>query len=329
MNPDAYDEGRRVLAEAAAAIILASERLHPDTWNRAVSLLLNTPGRIVVTGMGKSGLVGRKIAATLSSVGSPALFLHPAEAVHGDLGAVTGQDVVLALSQSGETGELLALLPAFAALPVAVVALTGRPHSTLARASAAVLDTSIEREACTLQTAPTTSTSVMLAMGDALAVAVMGLRQFTESDYARLHPAGTLGRKLTLRVSDIMRTGTALALVSRRASVLDALLAITKAHAGAAVVTDDAGALAGLLTDGDVRRHLLTDNGLLSRPVSSALNPAPGTLSPDMLAADAVQCLRAFHPDPEGVVGEAPVVDEHGRPLGILMLKDLAAAGLA
>ncbi len=321
-------EARRVLREAAQALNFLADDLQEDTWRQATELLLHAQGRIVVTGMGKSGVVGRKIASTLSSTGTPALFLHPGEAVHGDLGVVQPGDVVVALSYSGETDEVLAILPAFARLHTPLLALTNRPESTLGRAAHLVLPIHVDREACPMNLAPTTSTTAMIALGDALAVSVMVARRFTPEDYAQYHPAGTLGRRLTLRVADLMRTGEAIAVVPETASVLDTMFAITRAHAGAAIVTDDIGQVSGLLTDGDIRRHLLRDQAGLSSPVSLVMNAQPGTLPPGLLAVDGLRRLGEFHPQPGSRAGEAPVVDTGGRPVGMLMLKDLVKAGI-
>ncbi len=327
-NGDWRREGQRVLTEAARALDALAERLPEDAWTRAVRLILDTPGRVVVTGMGKSGKVAGKLAGTLASTGTPALYLHPAEAQHGDLGMLQPGDVVIALSYSGETEEISAILPAILSFGVPLIALTGQPLSTLGRAATVMLDVSVDREACPMNLAPTTSTTAMLALGDALAVTVMAARRFTPDDYARLHPAGTLGRRLTLRVRDVMRTGDAVAVVGGDARVLDALFAITRAHAGAAIVVDDAGRVAGLLTDGDVRRHLLDHPDLLTRPVASVMNAAPGVIAPDLLAVDGLRRLDDFHPLPGSKAGEAPVVDAAGSPLGMLMLKDLVKAGI-
>lgn len=321
-------EGRRVLTEAASTLDAMARRLDAAAWAQAVRLLLGTSGHVVVTGMGKSGLVGRKLSGTLASTGTPALFLHPAEAMHGDLGILQSQDVMIALSYSGETDEILAILPTVTRLGVPLIALTGRPDSTLGRTATLVLDVSVSSEACPFNLAPTTSTTAMIALGDALAVAVMGARRFTPADYALLHPAGTLGRRLTLRVRDVMRVGDALAVVPAAATLRDAVFAITQAHAGAAIVTDDAGRVCGLITDGDIRRHLLDGDDLLARPARDVMNARPGVLAPDLLAAEARVKLEEFHPLPGNTVGEAPVVDAEGRPLGMLMLKDLDKAGI-
>jgi arabinose-5-phosphate isomerase len=321
-------EGRRVLAEAAGALMALEQRLDSEVWSQAVHLILEARQRVVVTGMGKSGAVGRKIAGTLASTGTPSFFLHPAEAIHGDLGMLMPEDIVVALSYSGETNEILAILPTLSRQKIPIIALTGRSRSTLAEAAAVVLDISVEREACPMNLAPTTSTTVMLALGDALAVAVMVARGFTEQDYATRHPGGSLGRRLTLRIADVMRFGDAVAVVTDDATVADAVFAITQAHAGAAIVIDSYGRVAGLIADGDIRRHLLQDRDVLSRKASSVMTRSPGTVSADLLAIDGLRLLEEFHPEPGSRVGEAPVVDSEGRPLGMLMLKDLVKAGI-
>ncbi len=322
------DEGRRVIAEAARALDRLAEQLDGSAWAAAVRLVLDTKGRVVTTGLGKSGIIGVKLAATLSSTGTPAQFLHSADAAHGDLGMLQRGDCVIAFSYSGETDELLALLPAFGQRGTPLVAITGNPQSTLGRAAKVVLDVTVEREACPMNLAPTTSTSAMLALADALAVTVMTARDFTPEQYSRLHPAGTLGRRLTLRVRDVMRTGSAVAIVPGRKTVLDAMFAITQANAGAAIITNADGKVVGLLTDGDIRRHLLEDQQVLSCPASDAMTPHPGVVFADLLAAEGLRLLDTFHPLPGQKAGDAPVVDAEGRPLGMLTLKDLVKAGI-
>jgi arabinose-5-phosphate isomerase len=315
---------RRVLREEADALLALAERL--DTaFDDACLRLLDTPGRIVVTGMGKSGAVGRKIVGTLASTGTPALFLHPAEALHGDLGMVTDADTVLALSYSGETDELLAILPGLKRRAAAIIAMTGNLRSTLARAADVVLDVCVPKEACPLNLAPTTSTTAMIALGDALAVAVMEARGFRKEDYALLHPAGSLGRRLLLRVSDVMRKGEQLAVVRETVRVQEALFAITKAGAGAACVVDSSGKMIGILTDGDVRRFFsrVSSDGL-ARPVSEAMTRSPRVTTPERLAVEALD--RFEHESVK--IGDLPVIDEAGAPVGMLMLKDLIRAGI-
>ena len=322
------EEGRRVIREAARALDSLAHRLDGAAWAGAVRLILETEGRVVVTGMGKSGIIGVKLAATLSSTGTPAQFLHPADAVHGDLGLVQPGDSVVAFSYSGETDELLRVLPAFGQFGTPIIAITGKPLSTLGRAAQVVLDAAVEREACPMNLAPTTSTSAMLALGDALAVTVMAARDFTPEQYSRLHPAGTLGRRLILRVADVMRTGEAIAVVPADRTVLDAMFAITAANAGAAIITDTSGKVIGLLTDGDIRRRLLESQSALSRPASEAMTSGPGVVTADLLATEGLRRLDTFHPLPGQKAGDAPVVDAEGRPVGMLTLKDLVKAGI-
>jgi len=315
------DLAKEVLQIEADAIRQLVERIGPE-FERAVRILLACKGHIVVTGMGKSGAIGRKIAATLSSTGTPSLFLHPAEGVHGDLGSITPNDVVLALSYSGETDELLAILPAIKRLGVPLIVLTGNPNSTLAKAADVVLDVSVEREACPLNLAPTASTAAMLAMGDALALAAMKARRFTQEDFARLHPAGALGRRLLLRVRDLMRTGERLALVHFREPTKAAFAAITKARAGACVVVNDDGKLCGIVTDGDLRRALLRDVNLFNAPVTEVMTKSPKVIQPDALATEALRLMQTYQID------DLPVVDEDGRPVGMLDVQDLLQAGI-
>jgi len=315
------DLAREVLQVEAEAIRQLVGRIGSE-FEKAVHLILSCRGHVVVTGMGKSGAIGRKIAATLSSTGTPSLFLHPAEGVHGDLGAITPNDVVLALSYSGETDELLAILPAIKRLGVPLIVMTGNPNSTLARAADVVLDVSVEREACPLNLAPTASTAAMLAMGDALALAAMKARRFTREDFARLHPAGALGRRLLLRVRDLMRTGERLAVVHFREPTKAAFAAITKARAGACVVVDDEGKLCGIVTDGDLRRALLRDVNLFNAPVTEVMTKSPKVIHPDALATEALRLMQNHQID------DLPVVDENGRPIGMLDVQDLLQAGI-
>ncbi|MFA0766934.1 MAG: hypothetical protein OXFUSZZB_000262 [Candidatus Fervidibacter sp.] len=325
-EPTVDAEGLRALAQEvfrleAAAILRLTERLG-DAFERAVRLLLQCQGHVVVTGMGKSGAIGKKIAATLSSTGTPALFLHPAEGIHGDLGAVTGRDVVLMLSYSGETDELLTILPALKRLGVPLIVMTGNLQSTLANAADVVLDVSVEREACPLNLAPTASAAAMLAMGDALALAVMTLRRFTPDDFARLHPGGTLGRRLLLRVRDVMRTGERLAVIHVSEPTKSAFAAITKARAGACVVVDDDGKLCGIVTDGDLRRALLRDVNLFHAPVTEVMTKTPKVIHPDALATEALRLMQTHQID------DLPVVDEGRRPVGMVDVQDLLRVGI-
>lgn len=318
---DMLERAKEVLDIESAAILALKGRLD-DSFISAVELVVACKGRIVVTGIGKSGAVARKIAGTLASTGSPALFLHPAEGVHGDLGMVMSQDVVIALSSSGETDELAAILPVLKRIGAKVISLVGRQDSTLAQAGDVVLDVSVEKEACPLGLAPTASTTAMLALGDALALAAMEARRFTKEDYAVLHPGGTLGRRLTLKVRDVMRTDDRMAVVSEGDLVRDVLFAITQAGAGAAAVTDSQGKLVGIIADGDLRRHMLEDERCLHRQARDVMTANPKVVSPDQLAAEGLGILETFK------IGELPVLDEERRPIGMLMMKDLFKAGI-
>ncbi|MFN3690604.1 MAG: SIS domain-containing protein [Fimbriimonadales bacterium] len=320
---DALAVAREVLQIEAEAIQQLREALD-SRFEQAVQVLLACEGRVVLSGVGKSGAIARKLAGTFSSTGTPAIFVHPTEAAHGDLGTITEQDVAILLSFRGESDELLLLCPALKRLRVYTIVFTGRPDSTLGRMADLVLVIPVEREACPHNLAPTASTTAMLALGDALAMAVMAMRGFTPSDFARNHPAGALGRRLLIRAHDIMRTGDALAIVPETAPLRDALFAITKAGAGAACVVNEQGVMVGLVTDGDIRRRLLQDETALGRPVSEAMTRHPMTLRGNPLA---IEVLERFHSAPVKI-GDLPVLDDAGKPIGIIVLKDLLRAGI-
>ena len=322
--PTVLEIARRVLSIEGAAIAALAARLD-EPFERAIALLAQCRGRVVVTGLGKSGAIGRKIASTLASTGTPALFVHASEALHGDLGMVARGDVLLAISYSGRSDELLGMLPVVRGMEVPVIALTGNADSYLARQSDVALDTSVEKEACPLNLAPTSSTTAALALGDAIAVCLMETRGFQIPDFARFHPGGALGRGAALTVGDLMRQGDRIAICEERASVRTALQEITRAGAGAALVTDDAGTLIGYLTDGDVRRHLLISpdatRHLLS-PVAQWMTRSPLSLRPPMPALEALRLLQSR------TFNDAPVVDELNKPVGWLDISELLKAGL-
>jgi len=312
---------KQALETEANAIIGLQERLDA-TFARAVELILNCQGRIVVTGMGKSGHIGRKLAATLSSTGTPALFLHPAEGVHGDLGSITEGDVLIALSYGGDTEEISAILPAIKRLGVPIIAFCGRSDSELARRAEVLLDISVEKEACPFNLAPTASTAAMLALGDALAVVIMQARRFSQEDYKKLHPAGRLGRLMLLQAGDLMRTGDSMATVKETTPIQEVLFAITSAHAGSANVIDKDGKLVGIVADGDIRRHMLKNPEGLKSPANAAMTKNPKTSVATQLATEALLVMEKYQ------IGEMPVVDDAGRPIGVLNLKDLLRAGI-
>lgn len=312
--------GRRVVRIEAQAVAALARRIGP-AFDRAVAALLDCRGKVVVTGIGKSGAVGRKIAATLASTGTPALYLHAAEAGHGDLGVLDRDDLVLAVSHSGESDELAAVLPAIRRLGLPVIALTGVPASTLGRFADVVLDVSVRAEACPLNLAPTASTTATLAMGDALAVAAYEARGFSARDFAARHPGGALGRALLVRVSDLMHTGAAVPAVRVGATMRAALVEMTRKRLGVTTVLDRRGRLVGILTDGDLRRILQRDPpGLLDIPVERLMTPRPRTIGADVLAAEALRRME------ERKITSLVVVDPRGRVLGIIHLHDILEA---
>jgi len=315
---------RQVFADESVAVLQLGERLD-QSFEKAVQLLLECKGRVVVTGVGKSGAIGRKMASTLASTGTPALFLHAGEGLHGDLGMVAPGDVLIAISYSGRTDDLVAIMPVVKAMAVPVIAITGKPHSFLADHADLTLNIAVEKEACPLNLAPTSSTTAALAMGDALAICVMQQRRFGSEDFARFHPGGTLGRGLTLRVHDLMRTGQRLAILSEDTTLREALRAITEAVTGAAIIVDAAGILSGYLTDGDVRRllvHAAEADVLLQQKVAELMTRSPLSFAPEQLALDAMRALQ------QRGVDDAPVVDEKGIPVGLLDVQELLRAGL-
>ncbi|HEY3396352.1 MAG TPA: KpsF/GutQ family sugar-phosphate isomerase [Armatimonadota bacterium] len=313
----------RIEADAVAALI---PRLG-EGFVRAVEMLLATPGRAILTGVGKSGAIATKLAATLASTGTPSAFMHPTDAAHGDLGMITERDVVIALSQSGESDELSAILPAIKRRGAQLIVICGNPDSTLAHYAEVYLDAAVAQEACPLGLAPTASTAAALALGDALAMATMVARGVTVEDFAVCHPAGTLGRRVLLRVQDIMHAGADNPTIPETTTVLEALIAMSKAAVrGAVSVVDEAGHLRGFFTDGDLRVLLqkATDREqLMSAPIASVMTTHPTTAGPDMLAAAAAHLMQ------EREFDNVPVVDADGMAVGVLDIQDLVKAGLA
>ena len=311
--------GREACHIEAAALGRMGERLDA-AFTQAVHRILATRGRVVVMGMGKSGHVGRKIAATLASTGTPAFFVHPAEASHGDLGMVTHEDLVLALSNSGESHEITALLPVLRRLGVPVVALTGAPASTLAAHADLVLDCSVEREACPLNLAPTASTTAQIAMGDALAVALLDARGFRPEDFARSHPGGALGRRLLTLVRDVMRSGADVPRVPPDASFSALMREMSAKGVGAAAVVDARGRLQGIFTDGDLRRRIEAGADVLKMTAGELMHPGPRTMAAEALAADAAQLMEQHR------ITSVLVTDGAGVLTGIVHIGDLMRA---
>jgi arabinose-5-phosphate isomerase len=309
----------RVLRLEAASVLALCPRLD-DRFVDAVALLHGCRGRVIVTGMGKSGIIGRKIAATLASTGTPAYVLHPAEGVHGDLGMVARDDVVLALSNSGETDEVLAVLPALKRLGIPLVLLTGAPGSSLARQADVVLNVGVAEEACPMNLAPTSSTTAALAMGDALAMALLDLRGLGPDDYAALHPRGSLGWKALFKVADLMHTGPSVPVVSEQATMKEAIEEMTGKGLGMTTVVDGQGRLVGVVTDGDLRRQQLAHGAaLLERRVGECMTRGPKVIGGDELAAKALAMM-------EGRVTSLVIVDAAGRPAGVIHLHDILRA---
>jgi len=313
---------RAVLGIEAEAVTRLVSRLG-DEFVAAHDLVLAAKGRIVVTGMGKSGHVGGKIASTLASTGTPAFFMHPGEASHGDLGMIVADDVVIAISNSGESEEILRVLPLIKRRGAKVVAITGRPQSTLAREADVHLDAGVEKEACPMNLAPTASTTAVLALGDALAVALLESRGFGSDDYALAHPGGALGRKLLLHVSDVMHEGERLPRVPEGATLKEAILEMSQKGLGMTAIVDAEGRVAGLFTDGDLRRTLEKHDDIRGLRVAQVMTRNPRTIGPGRLAAEAAQVMQAHH-----VSGRLLVVDEANRLVGALHVDDLLRAGV-
>lgn len=320
---------KKILERAKTTIIQESQNIMNladslgDEFVKVVNIILECDGKVVLTGMGKSGLVAKKISATLASTGTPSFYLHPADAIHGDMGMVDKNDIVIALSNSGESSEIVNILPTIKLIGCKLVGMVSKAKSTLGFYSDYLLLTPITGEACPLGLAPTTSTSCQLVMGDALALSIMEQRHFTKEQYAFFHPGGALGRKLLTRVRDVMRKDDFIALVKEDELIRDVLFDITKANAGAAFVVDNQGNLKGIITDGDVRRALLKDESVLNKEAKTIMNTNPTTITEDKLATEALRCMD----NGSKKMGEIPVVKD-GKPVGMVCLKDIYAAGI-
>jgi arabinose-5-phosphate isomerase len=313
--------GRAVIALEAEAVAALGTRLDAD-FAQACRLILDCRGRVVVTGMGKSGHIGGKLAATFASTGTPAFFVHPGEAQHGDLGMIQPQDVVIAISNSGETGEILTILPIIKRMGAKLIAMTGNPKSSLARQADVHLDVGVAKEACPHNLAPTSSTTATLAMGDALAVALLKARDFTPEDFARSHPGGKLGRRLLLYVRDLMHSGERIPQVSEAAGLREALLEMSSKGLGMTAIVDTGGRLTGIFTDGDLRRALNKGIDVYQAKITDIMTRNPKTIGADTLAAEAVAFMQAKN------INGLYVVDADHKVLGALNMHDLLRAGV-
>lgn len=316
------DIAKKVLKTEAEAIEALIDKLNGN-FEKVVEIIYECKGRVVVTGMGKSGLVGKKIAATLASTGTPAFFLHPAEAGHGDLGMVTGRDVIIAISNSGETAELLGLIPFLKRYNVKLISMTGNPGSMLAKLSDVTLDISIKEEACPMGVVPTASTTATMAMGDAVAVALLIKRGLSEQDFAFFHPGGSIGKKFFIKVKDLMHSGDRLPVVSFEMPLSKAVIEVSSKRLGHAIVIDNNGIIAGVLTDGDVRRGLEKWGGkLFEMPAGEVMTKNPKTISEDELAAKALSIMESYS------ITALIVPDAEGKPVGIIHLHDILKQGI-
>ncbi|HDL03689.1 MAG TPA: KpsF/GutQ family sugar-phosphate isomerase [candidate division Zixibacteria bacterium] len=315
------DKGRDVIKKEAAAIAELAERLD-ENFTKAVELILECRGRVIVTGMGKSGLIGKKVAATFASIGIPAFFLHPAEAVHGDLGLVRSEDILIAISKSGATEELNTILPTIKRLDVKIILLTGQMASPLASKCNIALDCSVRAEACPNNLVPTSSTTAALVMGDALAIALLEKRNFTAEDFAHLHPGGSLGRRLLMRVEELMHTNSEIPLVKPGASVPEAILEITGKRLGTVLVANDDDTLAGIFTDGDLRRLVQSDKDFHKRSVGDVMVKNPKTIKRGALLDEALAVMEKHS------ITVLAVVNRENQPIGIIHLHDILKSKL-
>lgn len=322
MDSDKLKSVARAVIDTEGEAVAALAPRIDDAFVAACRLLLACQGRVVVTGMGKSGHIGGKIAATLASTGTPAFFLHPAEANHGDLGMITASDLVIAISKSGESQEIASLLPMLKRLGTSLVTMTGNPESTLAQAAEVNLDVSVDKEACSLGLAPTASTTATLVMGDALAVSLLESRGFTEADFARAHPGGTLGRKLLLRIADLMHTGEAIPRVPLGTTLAHALVEVTRTGLGMTTIVDDSGRLQGIFTDGDLRRALDAALDIHSTTIDTVMTRDCWTAPETMLAAEALHMMDHHK------INALAIVDDDHRVTGALNMHDLLRAGV-
>ena len=323
MTLNSINELAKDVLDIEAKAILRLKNNIGDDFDKAVDILYNCKGRVIVTGMGKSGLIGKKIAATMSSTGTPAYFLHPAESTHGDSGVITRNDVIIAISNSGETQELLNLLPLIKRFGCEMIGMTGNLNSTLAKTSEVTLDISVEREACPLGKAPTASTTATLAMGDALAVCLMEKKGFTKEDFLMYHPSGKLGKGLTYKVRDLMITGDKMPVVSDDETFTDVINTISEYKLGMSMVVDSYRKLSGVLTDGDIRRTVIKYHDISKLRIKDVMTSNPKRITSDAYAASALNLMEKFS------ITALAVVDENNVPVGVIHVHDLLRAGVA
>jgi arabinose-5-phosphate isomerase len=314
------EKGKEIIRIEAEAVAALESRINGN-FSAAIDLILQAKGRVVVTGMGKSGIIARKIAATLNSTGTPSAFMHPSDAVHGDLGMVTRDDVVICLSKSGDTAELKELIPAFRQIGVKIISVIGNINSMLGKQSDIVLDVSVKEEACPHDLAPTSSTTAALVMGDALAITLLQCRNFSKEDFALFHPGGSLGKRLLLKVEAMMTTGPSVPIVKENVSLSDAIVEISSKRLGATCVVNDSGLLRGIITDGDLRRLLQKTTNIANLTAQQVMTKNPKTIHPDVLAAKALTLMESYK------ITQLAVVDNDLHPLGFIHLHDLVSAG--
>ncbi len=322
MTHSIVQHGKNVVRIETAAVALLEDRIDAS-FEKAVGMIIACTGRVIITGMGKSGLIARKIVASMNSTGTPSIFLHPTDAIHGDVGIVCPDDVVIMISKSGDTEELVRLVPLIKRLGSRLIAMVGAPNSRIGRNAEVVLDVSVREEACPHNLAPTSSTTAALVMGDALAVALLEQRNFTREDFAMFHPGGNLGKRLYLRAEEMMITGDGVPVVKRSVSLKDAIIVMTSKRLGATCVVNDDGTLAGIITDGDLRRLLQNTTDIGPLTAERVMTKNPRTIAPDVLAAVALQEMEQFN------ITQLVVVDGGNTPVGFLHLHDLVKAGLS
>ncbi len=322
LHDEIIQEAKRVITLEARAVAMLEARINGN-FARAVEMILNCKGRVIITGVGKSGIIARKIVATMNSTGTPAMFLHPSDAVHGDLGMVRRDDVVICISKSGNTDELSSLMPMFRRLGVGIVAIVGNIRSNLAQEATVAIDASVAEEACPYDLAPTSSTTVTLVLGDALAIALLGQRKFTKEEFAMFHPGGMLGKRLLLKVDELMVKGRGVPRVAPEVMLREAIFEITTKRLGCTCVVNSDGVLVGLVTDGDLRRLLQTTNDISNVKVADVMIKNPKTIPLGTLAVLALQEMESYN------ITQIIVIDEAGKPAGVVHLHDLVKAGLA